>query len=57
MDLIIALEIGIIQLIVIYLPSEDLISFGLSQTSIYKILLNQLISLQKKTCIISSVYI
>jgi len=48
MDLILFSESNLIQLIVFNLSSEDLISFGLSSISIYKILLNQLVNLQKE---------
>lgn len=48
MDLILSSEVNIVQLIAINLSSEDLISFGLSHSSIYKILLDQLINLQKE---------
>ena len=48
MDLLINSEINLIHNITIYLQSEDLISFGLTSTSIYKILLNQLVNLQKE---------
>lgn len=48
MDLLVNSETNLIHNITTYLQSEDLISFGLSSTSIYKILSDQLIEIQKE---------